>query len=115
MLRLSEIQWESLQEHDARQYVSAVCDQFLAKRPEMLELPGRAVVLERMQLAHDEAISIGFTSTSHVVRLMYLAADAPGINTDPMIKAYMRKPGAAPEQRLDDMLAVMDNKLEKEY
>lgn len=51
---------------------------------------------------------------SHIVRLMYLAADAPGIHADPLINAYLRKHGALPEQRLDDMLAVMDKKLEKE-
>lgn len=113
MLKLSADQWDSLQQRDARQYVAAVSDQFLSNRPEMLEEPGRSVIQERMQAAHDEAISLGFTSPAHIILLMYLAADAPEIEADPLIKSYLSKPGAAPEQRLDDMLSLMSKKLEK--
>jgi hypothetical protein len=114
MLRLNAAQWEALQGRDIRQYVSAVCDQFLANRPDMLTQPGRAVVQGRMQAAHDGAVSIGFTSMPHIVSLMYLAADAPDIHAEPLMNAYLRKPGATPEQRLDDMLALMKKKLEGE-
>jgi hypothetical protein len=115
MLKLNEAQWEELQARDARQFATAVCDQFLGKRPDMLTLPGRAAVQDRMQAANDYAICIGFTSTPHIVRLMYLAADAPGIYNDPLIDAYLRKPGTTPEQRLDDMLAVLNKKLERTH
>lgn len=115
MLKLSEAQWEELQARDARQFATAVCDQFLAKRPDMLALPGRAAVQDRMHAAHNYALRIGFTSTPHIVRLMYLAADAPGIHDDPLIDACLRKPGAMPEQRLDDMLAVLNKKLERTH
>jgi hypothetical protein len=113
MLKLNEGQWETFQRRDAQQYVSAVCDQFLGSRPDMLAQPGHAVVQGRMQSAHDDAIRIGFTSMSHIVLLMYLAADAPGFHTDPLINGHLRKPGATPEQRLDDMLALMSRKLER--
>lgn len=106
---------QELQARDARQFATAVCDQFLGKRPDMLTLPGRAAVQDRMQAANDYAICIGFTSTPHIVRLMYLAADAPGIYNDPLIDAYLRKPGTTPEQRLDDMLAVLNKKLERTH
>lgn len=112
MLTLSESQWCELQARDARHFVAAVCDQFLSKRSEMLEEPGRDAVLERMQGAYDYAVRIGFTSTPHIIRLMYLAADAPRIYDDPLVDAYLRKPGATPEQRLDDLIAVMNKKLE---
>ena len=112
MLRLSEAQWRELQARDARQFVTAVCEKFLAERPDMAEAPGRQAVQERMQAAHDYAARVGFTSTPHIVRLMYLAADAPGIHDDPLVDAYLRKPGATPEQRLDDLIAVMNKKLE---
>ncbi|CAN7621142.1 hypothetical protein LJR289_004604 [Pseudoduganella sp. LjRoot289] len=115
MLKLSEAQWDELQSREAGQFVAAVCDQFLSKRPDMLDRPGRAAVQDRMQAAHDYAARIGFTSTPHIVRLMYLAADAPGIHDDPLVDAYLRKPGATPEQRLDDLLAVMNKKLERAY
>jgi hypothetical protein len=87
MLKLNEAQWGELQSRDARQFVTAVCDQFLAKRPDMLDRPGRSAVQGRMQAAHDYAARIGFTSTPHIVRLMYLAADAPGIHDDPLVDA----------------------------
>ncbi|NRR29037.1 hypothetical protein HSX11_02460 [Oxalobacteraceae bacterium] len=115
MLKFSEAQWEELQARDAQQYVAAVCAQFLEQRPEMLEHPGRPALQQRMQAAHDEAVRIGFTSTPHILHLMYLAADAPGLLADPLLNAHLRKPGAAPEQRLDDMLALMNKKLERTH
>lgn len=112
MLTLTEAQWRELQAHDARQFVVTVADQFLANRPDMLERPGRDGVIERMQFAYDYGARVGFTSTPHVVRLMYLAADAPRIHDDPVVHHHLSKPGALPEQRLDDLLAVMNKKLE---
>ncbi|MCQ9730184.1 hypothetical protein LM497_30040 [Pseudomonas aeruginosa] len=111
MLTLNEAQWQALQQGEARQFVAAVCDEFLTNRPEMLQQPGREVVLVRMQDAHDYAARAGFTSTPHIVRLMYLSADAPRIHDDPLVDHYLRKPGATPEQRLDDLDAVMKHKL----
>ncbi len=112
MLTLDESQWQALLACDARQFVAAVCDQFLAKRPELVSDPGRDAILGRMQAAHDHAQRIGFTSTQHIVWLMYVAGDAPTLVTDPVIEAYLRKPGATPEQRLDDLAAAMQKKLE---
>ena len=111
MLTLTEAQWQTLQQGEARQFVAAVCDEFLANRPEMREQPGREVVLVRMQDAYDYAARAGFTSTPHIVRLMYLSADAPRIHDDPLVDHYLRKPGATPEQRLDDLDALMKHKL----
>lgn len=115
MLKLNEAQWAELQSREARQFVAAVCEQFLSRRPDMVAQPGRAEVQARMQAAHDYACGIGFASTPHVVRLMYLAADAPGIHNDSLVDAYLRKAGASPEQRLDDMIAVMNNKLGRSH
>ncbi|MCU6502292.1 hypothetical protein LPN04_31305 [Rugamonas sp. A1-17] len=112
MLKLSQAQWEELQVRDTRQFVVAVCDQFLASRPDMLDQPGRDTVENRMQAAQDYAARIGLTSTPHIVRLLYLAADAPRIHDEVPINAYLRKPGATPEQRLDDLLVLVNWKLE---
>ncbi|MCP1573611.1 hypothetical protein J2S30_001990 [Herbaspirillum rubrisubalbicans] len=111
MLTLTEAQWQTLQQGEVRQFVAAVCDEFLANRPEMRDRPGRDVVLQRMQQAYDYAARIGFSSTPHIVRLMYLSADAPSIHDDPLVDQYLRKPGATPEQRLDDLDAVMKHML----
>lgn len=115
MLKLSQTQWEALKLRDAHQFVAAVCDQFLSTRQDMLNRPGRDAVQGSMQKAYDYAGDIGFTSTPHIVRLMYLVADAPGILDDPLINGYLRKPGATPEQRLDDMLVVVNKKLEEAH
>lgn len=112
MLTFDENQWQALQACDARQFVAAVCDQLLANRPELQNDPGRDVIINRMQAAHDYGERIGFTSNPHIVWLMYMAADAPTLITDPVIEAYLRKPGATPEQRLDDMAAAMQKKLD---
>jgi len=114
MLTLTEAQWQNLQLGEDRQFVAAVCDEFLANRPEMRDQPGRDVVFERMQDAYDYSVRIGFTSTPHIVRLMYLSADAPRIHHDPLVDHYLRKPGATPEQRLDDLDAVMKHMLKGE-
>ena len=111
MLVLSDAQWQTLQQGEARQFVSMVCDEFLANRPEMLAQPGREAVLARMRDAHDYAVRVGFTSTPHIVRLLYLCADVARIHDDPLVNGYLRKPGATPEQRLDDLDAIMRNKL----
>ncbi|MBU0914889.1 hypothetical protein [Aquabacterium parvum] len=113
MLTLNEAQWRALQAHDNRQFVLNVVDQFLANRPDMRETPGKYGVAERIQAAHEYGTRIGFTSTPHMVRLMYLAADAPRIHDDPVVHHHLSKPGATPEQRLDDLLAVMNKKLEE--
>lgn len=111
MLTLTEAQWQTLQQGEARQFVAAVCDEFLDNRPEMREQPGRDEVLARMQDAYGYAARAGFTSTPHIVRLMVLSADAPHIHDDPLVDHYLRKPGATPEQRLDDLNALMKHKL----
>lgn len=111
MLTLTEAQWQGLQQGEADSFVAAVCDGMLANRPDLIETPGRGTVLARIRDAHAYAGRAGFISTPHIVRLMYLAADAPGIHDDPLVDGYLRKPGATPEQRLDDLDAVMKHKL----
>lgn len=112
MLQLSEIQWRALLQAETDQFIAAVCDEFLAERPDMLDLPGRDSVLARMRDAYGFALRLGFTSTPHIVRLMYLSADAPGVHDEPLVNSYLRKRGARPEQRLDELDAVMDNYLQ---
>ena len=111
MLTLSETQWAALSARDTRSFVAAVCDQYLAKRPDKVAAPGRDAMRTLMTDAHDYALQIGFTDTPHIVRWLYLAADAPGLHEEPVVDFYMRKLGATPEQRLDDMLAVITHEL----
>lgn len=107
MLTLSEAQWQALRQTEAQNFVGAVCEQFLAHRPELLQRPGREEVYSRMQEGYSLATEVGLLSTQHIVKLLYLCADAPQMATDRQIRAYLSKPGATPEQRLDDLSSVM--------
>ncbi|UWE16341.1 hypothetical protein [Herbaspirillum huttiense] len=42
-----------------------------------------------------------------LIYMMYLSADWPGLFRRPGTVRYLRRPGATPEQRLDDMIAVL--------
>jgi hypothetical protein len=107
MLTFDQEQWRELQANDAYQFVVAVRDQFISNRPDLTIQPGADAVLDRMQAAHDYAARIGFISNSHIVYLMYMAGDVPHFYDDPQTDFYLRKPGATPEQRLDDLIAVI--------
>lgn len=111
MFKLSTAQCDEFRVQDAGQFVRAVGDQFLNDRPEMIDRPGRDGIYERMRQAFDFAMRAGFQSTPHVIRLMYFSADAPGIHDEPAVSAHLQREGASPEQRLDDLMAVVKNKL----
>jgi len=111
MLKFSADQYVQIKGRDTEQFVRSVCDQFIENRPDKPEVSGRAAVCQSMRDAFDNGISAGFTSTPHQIRLMYLAGDIPGVPDDPAIREYLQRPGAAREQRLDDLLAVIDHKL----
>jgi hypothetical protein len=112
MLELSQVQWEILQTHDANQFVDAVIREFMADRQDILEGLNLVRVKNSMHSAYNYAVRVGFKSTPHMVRMMYLAADAPGICDDPLVEAYIRKAPATPEQRLDDLLTLVSRRLE---
>lgn len=107
MLTLSEAQWQALRETETRNFVDAVCEQFLANRPELFQRPGREEISGRMQGGYSLAAEMGLQSTQHIVKFLYLCADAPQMATDQPVRGYLLKPGATPEQRLDDLSAVM--------
>ena len=111
MIALDEGQWAQLKARDTASFVAAVCDQFLAGRPEMAKWPGRDSVQARMQAARDFTDRAGFTSSPHVVQFMYTAADYPGFHEDTYIAAYLMRAGATPEQRFDDMVTVFRSEL----
>lgn len=111
MLKFSDDQYVQIKGRDTEQFVRSVCDQFIENRPDKAEEPGRLAVRESMRHVFNFAIDAGFRSTPHLVRLMYLAGDVPGIHSDQAVRAYLCRPGATPEQRLDDLLAVVNHKL----
>lgn len=107
MITLSEEQLAQLKARDTNAFVTAVCDQYLSAAGTAPSEARRLEVLAMMQAAYDYALRCGFTSTPHIVHLMYFAVDAPGVLQEPAIRMQLEKPGATPEQRFDDLLAVV--------
>ena len=92
MLTLSDAQWSDLSARDTHSFVVAVCDQYLGKRPDKVAAPGRDAVLKLMENAYDYAVRIGFTETPHIVRWLYLAADAPGLQEETVVEIHASNP-----------------------
>lgn len=110
MLTFSPAQWKALREDEAQRFVAAVADQLIVGRT---GLQGqRPAVLDRLSAMHGMAAQLGFTSTPHIIRLLHLAADTPGLHQDPALRAWLTRPGQSPEQRLDELLAVVDRTLQ---
>lgn len=70
-------------------------------------IPAVTWVIAEADLRHDFAAQIGLQSTPHIVKLLYLCADAPPLAFDREIRTYLLKPDATPEHRLDDLCAVV--------
>ncbi|WP_432239584.1 hypothetical protein [Herbaspirillum robiniae] len=111
MLTLTEAQYQKFLARDVENFVAAVADQFIAERKEAGDVLERPVVIARMRDAYDSGRDFGITSTGHLIYMMYLSADAPGIFEDEVVQRYIRKPGATPEQRLDELMCVLKNKM----
>ena len=107
VITLSEEQLAQLKARDADAFVAAVCDQYLSASGTTPSNARRLKVQAMMQAAYDYALRCGFTSTPHIVHLMYFAVDAPGVLQEPAVRMQLEKPGATPEQRFDDLLAVV--------
>ena len=109
MLTLDADQWQALRADDAGHFVAAVADPLLAQCPSLAG--DRAAVLARMNAMHRLAADVGFVSNAHVIRLLHLAASAPDLHEQPGLRAWLLRPGQSPEQRLDDLLAVVDHRI----
>lgn len=107
MITLSEEQWSFLKRRDTASFVDSVCEQYIRTHEAFAPGTTREQTRAVMQAAYEFAERAGFTSTLHIVHLMYFAADAPGVLEEPAVYAQLRKPGSRPEQRFDDLLAVV--------
>jgi hypothetical protein len=109
MLTLTEHQFQLLMADEEKHFINAVADQFLSMRSDMRQEPGRTAVIERMRAAYDNGIDLGFTSTGHLIYMMSLSADYPGLFAGPIVRSNLRKAGMTPEQRLDDMKSMVSH------
>jgi hypothetical protein len=87
MLTFSPAQWRALREDETQRFVAAVANQLIVGRA---ELQGqRPDMLKRLGAMHSLAAQLGFTSTPHIIRLLHLAADTPGMHEDPALRAWL--------------------------
>ncbi|QJQ03515.1 hypothetical protein C798_25740 [Herbaspirillum rubrisubalbicans Os34] len=107
MLTLTEDQYKKFLASDVQNFIAAVADEFLSEREDMRGNPGRSEVILRMQSAYDNGLNLGFTSTGHLIYMMYMSADYPKLFERPETQRYLSKSGALPEQRLDEMKSVL--------
>ena len=110
MLSFSPAQWQALREDEAQRFVAAVTDQLIAGRPNLQAQ--RPAVLKLLIAMHGLAAQVGLTSTPHIIRLLHLAADTPGLYEDPALRSWLTRPVQNPEQRLDELLSVVDRTLQ---
>jgi hypothetical protein len=61
--------------------------------------------------AHDRAIGFGLESALARTQFLYQEAFAPGLYEHPAFVAWIKRPGAGPEQRWRDFMALADARL----
>jgi hypothetical protein len=112
LLTLTDAQCAALMASGAQNFVEQIANTFLADRSDRVSDPGRTAVIAQMRNAYDYAVGIGMTSAPHLVHFLYIAADGPRFYEQPAIDAWLKKPRQSPEQRFDDLVAVLSRKLE---
>lgn len=113
MIELTPAQYQQFLDSDTQHFISAAADQYLADHEDLRSDAGRAEVIERMRVAYERGREMGFTSTPHLLYMMTFEAGAPGLFGDELIRYYLSRPGATPEQRLDDFDAILADELQR--
>jgi hypothetical protein len=108
MLELTEAQLQQMRQHERAGFVGRVRAELLAKFP---ELAGDASLQQRLSTAHDRALALGLDSGQARTQFLYQEAFTPGFCEQPAVIAWLKRPGAAPEQRWRDFMALADARL----
>lgn len=108
MLELSEQQLQQMRLHEHAGFVGRVRAELVAQFP---ELAGDIGLEERLHLAHDRALGFGLESAQARTQFLYQEAFVPGFYEQPAVTAWLRRPGASPEQRWRDFVALADARL----
>jgi hypothetical protein len=108
MLELTEDQLQQMRQHEHAAFVSRVRAELVAKFP---ELANENQLEQRLLAAHDRAISFGLESALARTQFIYQEAFAPGFYEAPAFVAWIKRPGAEPEQRWRDFIALAEARL----
>ena len=110
MLELTEEQLLQLALMDARAYVDGVYDEIVTDDPS-LNAPD---LRNRLYRAYDYAVGLGLLRQDTLTEFLHYEATAKEFYKRPAIDAWLRKPGATPEQRFADLIAATQSKFPKE-
>jgi len=110
MLEFTDEQLHQLALMDARGYVDGVHDEIMANDPS-LNTPD---LRNRLYRAHDYAVGLGLLRQDALTEFLHYEATAKEFYKTPAVDAWLRKPGAKPEQRFADLVAATQSKFPKE-
>lgn len=108
MLELTEAQLQQMRQHEHAGFVGRVRAELLAKFP---ELASDESLQQRLSTAHDRALSLGLESGQARTQFLYQEAFTPGFSEQPAVTAWINRPGASPEQRWRDFMALASARL----
>lgn len=108
MLELAEDQLQQMRQHEHAAFVGRVRAELVMKFPELATDQG---LEQRLLLAHDRAVDFGLESAQARTQFLYQEAFAPGFYDAPAFVAWIKRPGAEPEQRWRDFIALAEARL----
>jgi hypothetical protein len=103
MLELTPHQLQQIRLLEHAGFVRRVRDELLTKFPELASDPA---LEQRLLHAHDNALQLGLESAQARTQFLYQEAFAPGFYGRPAVSAWLKRPGAEPEQRWRDFMAL---------
>lgn len=109
MLELTEDQLRQLLQHEHEGFVSRARADIIREFPEV-EHDG---LQQRLLVAHDRALRFGLESPAARTQFLYQEAFVPGFYEQPAIAAWLTRPGAPPEQRWRDFMALAKARVEE--
>lgn len=108
MLELTEAQLQQMRQHEHAGFVGRVHAELLTNFPELASDPS---LQQRLSVAHDRALALGLDSGQARTQFLYQEAFTPGFSEQPAVTAWLRRPGASPEQRWHDFMALAKARL----
>ena len=108
MLELTEGQLLQMRQYEHAAFVGRVRAELVVKFP---ELASDDQLEQRLLVAHDRAIEFGLEGAQARTQFLYQEAFAPGFYEAPAFVAWIKRPGADPEQRWRDFMALADARL----
>lgn len=108
MLELTEAQLGQMRQHEHAAFVGRVHAELLAKFP---ELAADEDLHPRLRTAHDRALALGLESGQARTQFLYKEAFTPSFSAQSAVTTWVKRPGASPEQRWRDFMALTDSRL----